>query len=124
MGNVKSDAGSNEDKKGETRFNKLRKVGPAAGSMVDCRSADGCSSRSHAGIISGDRTRGVAETSGDCRQNAPMATPTPKRIAPTATCVVATSAALLLQIVHAPNKVCAATAKSQATDSFRRSELS
>src|SRR5438876_1309803 len=50
------------------------------------------------------------------RQIALMLTPKDSMIAPTATCAVATSAALLLQIVHAPSVIWQATNATQKTD--------
>ena len=50
-----------------------------------------------------------------------MATPVANVIAPTATCAVAISAALLLQIVHAPRVICRSASPSQRFESLRKS---
>src|SRR5207244_6625775 len=48
------------------------------------------------------------------KQNAQITVPRPSIVAPTATCVVATSAALLLQILQAPSVSCMTMTMSQA----------
>src|SRR5882757_6874044 len=52
-----------------------------------------------------------------------MTAPRPRSVAPTATCAVATSAALLLQIVQAPRVSCSKTPISQAVESPRNGEI-
>src|SRR5438874_8930108 len=56
------------------------------------------------------------------KQNAQIATPKANIVAPTATCAVAMSAALLLQIVQAPSASCRKMPTSQTPDNFRNGE--
>src|SRR5207244_12706318 len=57
------------------------------------------------------------------KQNAQITVPRPSIVAPTATCVVATSAALLLQIVQAPRASCTTMPMSQAVERPRNGEI-
>ena len=123
---IETDCGRDENEKRQPRFYELRNIGQTtrreSAGKVDLVTLE--TDRFHAltGSSLDRRDSGISVAVCCFRQNAEIATPKANIVAPTATCAVAMSAALLLQIVQAPSASCTRMPVNQAPDNLRSGE--
>src|SRR6266852_3911258 len=122
---IKTDRGREQNQKRQARFDQFGKIGNSAKARplaVSRNSRDFTINRRRFHVTSAPPALNLVvdlSTARPCKirqQIAQLLTPKDSMIAPTATCAVAISAALLLQIVQAPSVIWQATNATQKID--------